>query len=258
MVDLPPDGAATPQEETAPPSPETGSAVPAKAAAANGAGIKGFFAKPSNRAVAIVLAVVALLTVLGVAAAIVMGSVGSGNPQATAGSLQNLKGRVGIGGWTPESTKTAETTGTAKPAKPVTTPTSTSTAPKQVSLVVPPTFEVFTANNDPFKPAFVPTSAATSGGGTTTNGGSENPTSQATEASSTIKPGINVLYLAEITSTGGANHAIVYWNNVRYDVTEGKRIDESPWKLISLGSSSGTFLYGDVRVTLRVGEQLGK
>ena len=118
---------------------------------------------------------------------------------------------------------------------------------------------MFTENKDPFKPGLVPTTPGAEtadGGGDVSQGETGTVT---TEESETIEPGTNVLYLAEITEDDdGERTATVYWSNVAYDVMEGDRVDDSPWKVVSIGSSSATFLYGDDRITLRVGEQLGK
>lgn len=223
----------------APESGVPGSGTPA-GGKPKGAG-KGFLASGRNRVIAIVAAVVVLFGILAIVAAVVLTVFVGGQAKPPADPSQ----QAGLGDG-------AVATGT------VPSPAATEPA-EQVSLEIPLSFEVFTDNKDPFKPQDVPEdSDAGDGDGTGTGAGSETggeTTGTATaDTTDTIKPGKDVLYLHAIE----AGTAVVYWDNERYEVEEGDQVDDSPWRVVSIGTSSATFLYGDDRITLRVGEQLGK
>lgn len=199
----------------------------------------GLLSSSRNRVIAAVAAVVVLFGVLA-AVGFVVFTVLSGRQAAppSGGGTQ-----AGIGGAGVVATGTAPTPAATEPAE-------------QVSLEIPPSFEVFTENKDPFKPLEVPTQEEAGDEGTTTAGETTGETTgtASQDTTDTIKPGKDVLYLHAIEG----DVAIVYWDNERYEVEEGDQIDDSPWKVVSIGTSSATFLYGDDRITLRVGEQLGK
>lgn len=229
-------GAAVPEPASEPASESA--SEPAPEPASGGVGGKGgFFASKKNRLIVIAGAVIALLLVLGIVAVLVITTV----------VLPGLKGAVTpVPGGGIVSPPSGTATGTAPPV--------------EISKDIPPSFEVFTENRDPFKPLVVPEEAGAGGtGGTATTGGSVETTGGTSATTETIRPGENVLYLADIeTDDAGVRHAIVYWDNERFDVIEGDELGTSPWKVVSIGTSSATFLFGDEQVTLRVGEQLGK
>jgi hypothetical protein len=239
MVDTP--GAPPEPEEQLGVEQAAAAGVPAAGAAtaetAGAAAKGGFFASKRNRLIVIAAAVVALLLVLGIVAVLVVTTV-------------LLPGMRGDGTQPPAGGTVAPPSGAATgPAPPV-----------EVSKDIPPSFEVFTENRDPFKPLVVPVEAgAAAGGGAAATVPGEETTTTTSATTETIQPGENVLYLADIeTDDADVRHAIVYWDNERFDVIEGDQIGTSPWKVISIGTSSATFLFGDETVTLRVGEQLGK
>lgn len=254
MVDEP---SMRPAEGTAPPDgviPPADAASTGELAASGsqkGQGGKGPGSILRNRVVLVVAAVLALVVVLGIVVALVMTVFSASPPATTAGATQE---RVGLGGAPGIAKPSAPTTGTGAGGS---KPTTVAAAPPP-SPEIPPSFEVFVENKDPFKALVIKPAP---GEATSTSGGassSATSTGGSTTTSETIKPGMNVLYLENIKTSGGHAVAVVWWNNSRYEVAEGDRVDTSPWEVVSIGSSSATFLYGDDRVTLRVGEQLGK
>lgn len=238
---------AEPQAAAEIPEAAGGEGPPPEKPTKKGGGGKGFFSSPRNRIIAVVVAVFALLAMLAVVAGLVVivfiGRARTPTPTPVAPSATTTPAQPGAPG-----------TG-AKPTAPATA------APEPVSDEIPPSFEVFAENRDPFKPGVVPRQAGVGGvagtTSTTSTGGAETG-AETTGAAGEIRPGANVLYLHDIENRDGELVAIVYWDNTRYEVVEGDSIAESPWQVISITSSSATFLYGDDRITLRVGEQLGK
>jgi type IV pilus biogenesis protein PilP len=68
----------------------------------------------------------------------------------------------------------------------------------------------------------------------------------------------NSILLQDITVSNGEPTAVVVWEGKTYDVQEGDQVDSSPWKVLSIESSSVVMLFGDTQVTLSVGQQLSK
>lgn len=105
-------------------------------------------------------------------------------------------------------------------------------------------FEVY-EYKDPFKSLVTVAATGTAGGTTTATGGGG-------------VTGPTTLALEEVYSSGGVQYAQIKYAGTVYRVKEGQQIDDSPYKVLSIGSSSVTLLYGDDRLTLRVGEEIVK
>lgn len=109
-----------------------------------------------------------------------------------------------------------------------------------------PIEDVFT-----FRDVFVPTikvsDVPSSGAGTPGSG---------TTSGTATQP--NTLTLAAIESENGKPVAVLTWNNQTYRLNEGESITGTPWKVLSINSSSVTMLYGDASVTLSVGQGISK
>lgn len=102
-------------------------------------------------------------------------------------------------------------------------------------------FEVY-EYKDPFKPLITrPETVA--------------PTGEATAAATT---GPTPLALEDIYTENGVEYAQIKYGGTVYRVKEGEQVGDSPYKVLSIDSSSVTLLYGDDRLTLRVGEEIVK
>jgi Tfp pilus assembly protein PilP len=99
--------------------------------------------------------------------------------------------------------------------------------------------DVFVAR-DPFRPMIEPTKTV-------------EPSTTATE---TVPKDTIVLH--QIVSSNGEYKAVLSWNETTYTAGEGETLGKTPWKVISVSEDSCVLLYGDVRVTLTVGEGMSK
>jgi hypothetical protein len=119
---------------------------------------------------------------------------------------------------------------------PVSVPTSgtvgavpaTATAPPAVETVA--NSEVFTPR-DPFTKVIIPESELTMG-----------------------SSDANTLTLIEIVTDNGVRKAVMTLGSKTYTQAAGERLDETPWQVVSIGSSSVVMLYGDTQMTLTVGQ----
>jgi hypothetical protein len=90
--------------------------------------------------------------------------------------------------------------------------------------------EVFTPR-DPFTKILIPLSELTSG---------------ATDA--------NTLTLIEIVTDNGVRKAVMTLGSDTYTRAAGERLGDTPWQVVSIGSSSVVMLYGDTKIELTVGQ----
>lgn len=193
---------------------------------APGATKQGFFSTPQGRIVAIVGGLLVLGIVAGVAAAIILNIVNSGD---TAGELVPS---------TPPAAS-AETTASAPDA---TTVEAAGPAAEVRNS------EVFTFRNifEPLiKPLPEPAAPTTS-----------TATPSATDTETPYAQG--VLYLERVVSEDGVSKAVLRYNGQTYTLAAGEGIPGTPWEVFSVSSTSVTMLYGDVRVTLAVGQGITK
>lgn len=188
-------------------------------------GVRGFLASTVGRVVVIVLAVVVLVGIALVVGFLVLGS--------------------SLFGTAPESVVTAP-----PPAKPAVVTTASPSAglatSSTVASIAPPPVadiedrDVFTPR-DPFKPIPAPVIE--------TETASASPGSGITDKS---------LILDDITSVNGVKKAIMTYNGTQYTLAEGDTVDSTPWKVLSIGTSSVVMLFGDDRITLTLGQGITK
>lgn len=124
---------------------------------------------------------------------------------------------------------------------------------------------------DPFVPLVtVPTSSVpettpttgggtttTGGGTTTTDGGTTSTTGGTTTTTSPDTPAGKRVTLLEIREEGGVREAVLTVDGQTYTVGVGDTFAED-FKVISLGTSSGVFMYRDSVFTLAVGQSIIK
>jgi len=108
--------------------------------------------------------------------------------------------------------------------------------------------EVFTFR-DIFDPLLKPLPDAT----TTTS------TSTSTTTTDTVTPTTaNTLYLDGVVTQDGVLMAVLRYNGSTYTLGPGGVIPNSPWEVLRVSSTAVTMLYGDVQVTLSVGQGITK
>jgi len=86
------------------------------------------------------------------------------------------------------------------------------------------------------------------------------PASDTVEASSTAEMDLppDTLFLESVSTVDGAAVATLLWNGQVFTAGEGDRLEGTPWQVISISGNSVVMLYGDTRVTLVVGQGVGK
>lgn len=129
---------------------------------------------------------------------------------------------------------------------PAPAPSSSEVTITPVEPLETPLTDVFTFR-DIFEP--LAKAPATSSGGTT--GGTPTGGGSTTNSANTI-------LLQDITSENGEPKAVVVWNGTTYTVGEGEQVDGSAWEVLSIGTDSVVMLYGDVQVTLSIGQAITK
>jgi hypothetical protein len=132
------------------------------------------------------------------------------------------------------------------------TTTTKATAP-------PPTFQVYATKN-PFEPVIqvtTPTSGSTGSTSTTTagGGGGGGSTTTTTTPSNEPPPGEVVTLLDVFRDSQGAVKARVQVGSTVYTVGEGDTFADGQYRVVSLDSPCGQFLFGDAPFRLCEGEQ---
>lgn len=185
---------------------------------------QGFLSTAAGRIVAIVGALVLLGVIAGVAATILLTSL--------AGDVaEDLLTNPGAPTQPSDSSDT--TTGTITAASPA----------SEVAYT-----EVFTFRNI-FNPLLKPLpEPGTSTDSTATPGTTDTETPYAE----------SVLYLDGVETVDGVMKAVLRLNGQTYTLGPGESIPGTPWEVLSVSSTSVTMLYGDVRVTLAVGQGISK
>ncbi len=136
---------------------------------------------------------------------------------------------------------------TSPPASQPSTKTPATEATQPAQPPVPVNFEsVFTFRN-PFKPLIAPEPSVAS-----------TSTTSSAETSTTTKSEQNVLTLQDIVVDNGVRKAILVFDGVTYTAGAGENLGSTPWKVLSVGDSSVTMLFGDQQVVLSVGEGIQK
>ncbi|MBN2248383.1 MAG: hypothetical protein JW733_06750 [Coriobacteriia bacterium] len=184
----------------------------------------GVFSTPTGRILGIVGGLVVLGVIAGIAATIF---------------LTSIAGDVGDGLLTPPATPSESGDGSG-------TTTDTVEAASPAAEVA--YSEVFTFRNI-FEPLLKPLpepAAPTTSTATPSTTDTETPYAQ------------GVLYLNGIETVDGVMKAVLSYNGQTYTLGPGEGIPGTPWEVFSVTSSSVTMLYGDVRVTLAVGQGISK
>lgn len=94
------------------------------------------------------------------------------------------------------------------------------------------------------RPAVVATASAEGTGSPTLPGGAEIPP--------------DTLYLQGVTVVDGDEIATLIWNGQTFTSGQGDVLTGTPWKVVSIQGDTVTLLFGDSRVTLVVGQGVGK
>jgi hypothetical protein len=178
----------------------------------------GFFASTAGRVLLVGGGVIILLGIVGAVVFFVLGS-----------SLLGVSS-----GASAASAPTA----VATPASPVGSAASSSS----VGAPAIPTI----ANRDVFTPRspFVPIVPAV--------------TVTAAEASATQATNDNTVILTDIVINNGVRNAVFLTQGVTYTLAVGGTIGSTPWKVISIGTSSVVMQFGDTRVTFSLGQGITK
>lgn len=64
----------------------------------------------------------------------------------------------------------------------------------------------------------------------------------------------NTLFLRDVVSADGVPAAVLHLDGQTHTLVEGAEIPGTPWRVLSIRGSSVVMLYGDVQVTLSVGQ----
>lgn len=190
--------------------------------------IKEFIKTPIGKVALVAVALLVLLFVVGISVAIFLVFGGGGST-----TQETAKVPVEIEKSSETTTATAEQSAEASE--------TTKSGEQQAG------FEVY-EYKDPFQPLINETT-----GTTTTPTGSETGTSLE-EAES----GPQVLQVQDIFEENGVAYSSIKYGAIVYKVKEGDRVDESPYQVLTIGDDSVTFLYGDNRVEVNVGESILK
>lgn len=143
--------------------------------------------------------------------------------------------------------------GEPEPAPPSAVPGPSPEEPPATPAAPPEeTFEVFEAK-DPFRPLVV-VGAAPAG---TTPAGTTETTTSAGAAGAPAPSGGQRVTLLDIFEEGGQTKAQVRVNGTVYKVAPGEVFADN-FKLVSISGQCASFLHGDVRFTLCVGEEVIK
>lgn len=183
---------------------------------------QGFFSTPTGRIVAIVIGLGVLGIIAGIAVAIAL-FVFAGQ------AVDELEVQI------QEQTST--------------TPTATAEAPAAAAPATPApavaNSAIFTFR-DIFEPLLKPIPEPSSDTTPTTDPDNETPTNPDT------------LYLTDIVSEDGVLKAELSLNNVTHVLAVGESISGTPWQVLRITSTQVTMLYGDVQVTLGIGQGVTK
>lgn len=101
---------------------------------------------------------------------------------------------------------------------------------------------------DPFKPLDVPAAAAAS----------QSSASSSSSQSSTETGGSVPLAVEDVYEEDGIMYATIHYGSTVYQVTEGTRVGDSPYEVLSIADDGVTLLYGDDQISLKVGEEIIK
>lgn len=188
-----------------------------------GLATRGFFSTPNGRLVMIVGAIALLAIILGVAAAVVL-KVLLPQPQEIEIRVPQQEGS------SPATQAAGEGQAPAAPAPAV------------------PYDEVFRFR-DIFDPLIKPVEEAEV---------EPSPSETTTDTGDVTEYAANTLYLISISTTGDTPSAVMVWDRQQYTLEEGDTIQDSPWRLLEIRTTSVVMLYGDQQVVLSVGQGIQK
>ncbi len=93
----------------------------------------------------------------------------------------------------------------------------------------------------------------------TTTDATTDGTTSTTSTPDTVTPTTqNTLYLDGVVTQNGVLMAQLRYNGTSYSLAAGGVIPNSPWQVLRVSTTSVTMLYGDIQVTLSVGEGVTK
>jgi len=187
---------------------------------------QGFFSTPGGRLVGIVGALALLAIIGGVVAAVILGSLFSD-------AIDDAVVEVTETGQTEDDS--GDSTMTVEAAAPAAEVRNS---------------EVFTFR-DIFDPLLepLPTTSTSTDSTTTTDPGDTD----------TVTPDTpDVLYLDGVVTEDGIMKAELRYNGTTYTLAPGEGIPDTPWEVLRVSSTSVTMLYGDIQVTLAVGQGITK
>ncbi len=84
------------------------------------------------------------------------------------------------------------------------------------------------------------------------------PTADTTGTAGGVDVPPNTLYLQDVITVDGEEVAVLAWNGQTYQAGDGDRLGDTPWQVLSIDGDTVVMLYGDSRVTLTVGQAVGK
>jgi hypothetical protein len=192
-------------------------------------GKKGFLSTTAGKAVLIVGAVVLLLSALGVVGMLLLGYLFTSSVEDAIES----QGQVPV---TDQSAAPA----TGEPEDVIQEPSDV------------PLNEIFSFRDifDPLVEPLPPDDGSDTGTGTDVDGD--------TDGDADADVSTDTLYLQDITSEDGIPIAVLELNGETYRLEEGQSIPDTPWQVLSIGTSSVVMLYGDTQVTLSIGQGIAK
>lgn len=182
----------------------------------------GFLATPTGKIVAIVVGLGVLGIVAGIAVAIVLYVFGSQAVDELEGQLEQP----------PAAGESANSTATPEVKTPAT----------EIGNA-----ELFTFR-DIFEPLIKAASTATA----------TDPATGTTTTDTVTPTSTNTLYLDGVVTEDGVLKAQLRYNGQSYSLAAGGVIPSSPWQVLRVSSTNVVMLYGDVQVTLGVGQGISK
>lgn len=115
---------------------------------------------------------------------------------------------------------------------------------------------------DVFEPTVKPTIASsdTTGTGGSSTGGSTAATETGGDSDGDGVPNVppDTLFLLDVSTVDGVVVANLIWNGETFAAAEGDTLGDTPWQVLSISGDTVVMLYGDTRVTLVVGQGVGK
>jgi len=129
-------------------------------------------------------------------------------------------------------------------------PVAAQSAEEVVEPAPVPLKRVFTFR-DIFDSLIEPATKETGGSGTT---GTGSGVTGSTTTTSTATANDGTLTLQNVVSVDGQPAAVLLLNGQTYTLKEGESISGTPWKVLSIDGQTVVMLYGDVQVTLSVGQ----